>query len=121
MASDHLRRDPLDHLSDSEPRFFGCDLAVKHYLKQQVSKLAYELLVVALIYSFHDFISFFEEHWLEAFVSLLTIPWAAAGRAQPGDQLDEPGEFFASAFWGLLGHVGNLLDEAAKRQDEIEE
>jgi hypothetical protein len=94
---------------------------VKHDLKQQVSKLAYELFIVVVIYGFDYFIGFFEEHRLEALVSLLAIPWAAAWRTQPGDQLDEPGEFFARSFWGLLGHVGNLLDEAAKRQEEIED
>src|SRR5437870_3506107 len=93
---------------------------MKHDLKQQVSKLADELLIVSVIDGFDDFVSLFEQHRLETIVSLLAIPGATAGRPQPRDQLHKPGEFLAGSLCCLLGHVGNLQDEAAKRQAEIE-
>ena len=73
--------------------FLGTDLAVKHNLKQKVTELADQLVVIAFVDGLNDLISFFEHHRFKGVVSLFTIPRASAGCTEPRDQLDELREF----------------------------
>jgi hypothetical protein len=58
---------------------FGGDLCMKHDLKQHITQLARQRLVVATVERVKRFVRFSEQKWPERLVGLFAIPGASVG------------------------------------------
>jgi hypothetical protein len=65
---------------------------VEHDLEEDVSQLLPQLWRVAVVEGAQRLVGLLQQEATEAGVRLGAVPGAAVGRAQPGDDLAQPGE-----------------------------
>jgi hypothetical protein len=105
VPAHHLVGHPGDDVGDGEAPLPGGDLRMEDDLEKEVAQLARQLGVVPFVDGLEDLVGLLDGHGLEALVGLLAVPRAASGRAQPGDQPDEPCEVGTGI--GFVGHGGH--------------
>ena len=89
MSADHFFGYALDHVVHGEAVFFCGDLCVHDHLQQHVAQLFAEVSVVFVIDGFQHFAGFFHKALFQAFVGLLDVPGASAGRPELSYDLAE--------------------------------
>ena len=72
-----------------------CHLRIKEHLQQEVAQLPGQLLPIAVVNGFQDFVSLFQGVALDGVKGLLAVPRAPSGSAQPGHDGDSFLEFLA--------------------------
>ena len=105
MPADQFAVDRLQRIRDIEAAVFGRHLREEHRLQQQIAQFFRQPLPIPRVDRVHHFVGFFEQVRLDGVEVLFAIPRAAAGRAQPRHDLDQPRERGSSRQFGLsVGH-----------------
>ncbi len=106
MAADEFLIDGLKRIADIEvPGFLG-HLGEEDHLEEQVSEFLCQAVPILGIDRVHDFIRFFKKIRLDGLESLLAIPWAASGGAEPLHNLDQPRKTGHRRGFGIVGKHG---------------
>src|SRR6266404_1643680 len=82
MPPNQLFTDLFGHVVDVESSAFARDLRVHYDEQQKIAELFPKVRVVLRARRFGDLVSFFDCCGQERLVSLLAVPWTAAGRAK---------------------------------------
>src|SRR5437660_11754162 len=92
MTTNHLRVNRFHNGSNRKLSALSCDLRVEDDLKKKIAEFVAQFRrfsFARLFNSLERFVSLFQKHGRERFISLLTIPGAAFGRAKTRHQCDK--------------------------------
>src|SRR5262245_63203327 len=98
MAPHELLPNGINRVADRKLAGFLADLREEHGLIEVIAQLLPELLRVARVDRLEHFIRFLEHEWTQRRLCLLTVPGAAAGRAERAHDGDELVELLARRF-----------------------
>ncbi len=96
VTAQQLLIDGVQRVFDGEESLFGGHLRIEDSLQNVVAELFREIGPVAAVDGVEHLVGLFQRVGLDAVEGLLTVPRAAAGRAQAGHQGNQPIELF----WG---------------------
>jgi hypothetical protein len=102
VPSYQLVYDVPGHLLEIEGATLFGQLAMEHYLKEQITQLLFQFMVVRRFNSINQLIDLLDGMPAQGTVVLLAVPGAAVGRAQAGHDLEQ----FVDG--GLAFHVGQV-------------
>src|SRR4030095_4022278 len=104
MPPDKLIGDLLNHGVDVELRSFFSKLGMKNHVKQQVTELLGQTIVVLIVDGLEYFVHFFNQHRFKRAEILLFVPRTAIWATQRRHDLDEPVESLPCCVFAVAGH-----------------
>ena len=106
VPAHELVADGRDDVVGPERALAARQLGLEHHLKEQVSELGAELLLVAVLDRVDDLARLFEDEASQRIEALLAVPRTPVGREQPLHQLDGARERGALLFGERRRHDG---------------
>src|SRR5215469_11814696 len=100
MTINQLGRKPVEHVVDGERSLLLRHFRIEKNLQKKIAEFARELVPIAIVDRFEDFVGLLKRVWLDGVEALLAVPGASARRAQPSHDRDGALE----AFSGCRGH-----------------